>query len=74
MLICHPWSWPARISWEEMYFLVKGVEVTFTGLTDLQKSLPPDYFEITGANTASFLGKNAIYKAYYYIDGDYLIC
>lgn len=50
----------------------EGVEVTFTGLTDLDKSLPPDYFEITGANTATFLGKNAIYKAYYYIDGDYL--
>jgi hypothetical protein len=50
----------------------EGVEVTFTGLADLQKSLPPDYFEITGANTATFLGRNAIYKAYYYKDGEYL--
>jgi hypothetical protein len=50
----------------------EGVEVTFTGLADLHKSLPPDYFEITGANTATFLGKNAIYKAYYYKDGEYL--
>lgn len=50
----------------------EGVEVTFTGLADLQKSLPPDYFEITGANTATFQGKNAIYKAYYYKDGEYL--
>jgi hypothetical protein len=50
----------------------EGVEVTFTGLTDLQKSLPPDYFQITGANTAKFLGKTAIYKAYYFIEGDYM--
>jgi hypothetical protein len=50
----------------------EGIEVTFTGLTDLQNSLPPDYFEITGTNTAIFLGKSAIYKAYYYIDGAYL--
>lgn len=53
-------------------FFGEGIEVTFTGLSDLQKSLPPDFFEITGANTARFVGKNAIYKAYYYIDGDYL--
>jgi len=53
-------------------FFGEGVEVTFTGLADLGKSLPPDYFEITSANTATFLGKNAIYKAYYYINGDYL--
>lgn len=53
-------------------FFGEGVEVTFTGLSDLHKSLPPDWFEITGANTAKFIGKNAIYKAYYYIDGDYL--
>jgi hypothetical protein len=50
----------------------EGVEVTFTGLADLHKSLPPDYFEITGANTATFQGKDAIYKAYYYKDGEYL--
>jgi len=50
----------------------EGIEVTFTGLTDLQKSLPPDYFEITGANTAIFLGKTAIYKGYYYVEGEYL--
>ncbi len=50
----------------------EGLEVTFTGLTDLQKSLPPDYFEITGSNTAIFLGKTAIYKGYYYVEGEYL--
>jgi hypothetical protein len=50
----------------------EGVEVTFTGLTNLSNSLPPDYFDITGANTATFIGPTAIYKAYYYIDGAYL--
>ena len=53
-------------------FFGEGVEVTFTGLNDLHKSLPPDWFEITGTNTAKFLGKDAIYKAEYYIDGEYL--
>lgn len=50
----------------------EGVEVTFTGLTNLPNSLPPDYFEITGENSATFIGPTAIYKAYYYIDGAYL--
>ncbi len=50
----------------------EGVEVTFSGLTDLSHSLPPDYFEITGQNTAIFVGDSAIYKAYYLIDADYL--
>jgi hypothetical protein len=50
----------------------EGLEVTFTGLTNLPNSLPPDYFEVTGENTAVFLGNTAIYKAYYYIDGNYL--
>jgi hypothetical protein len=50
----------------------EGLEVTFTGLTNLANSLPPDYFEVTGENTATFLGPTAIYKAYYYIDGVYL--
>lgn len=50
----------------------KDVEVTFTGLNNLANSLPPDYFEITGEYTAKFLGNTAIYKAYYYINGNYL--
>jgi hypothetical protein len=50
----------------------KGLEVTFSGLSNLSNSLPPDYFEITGENTAVFLGNTAIYKAYYYISGAYL--
>lgn len=50
----------------------KGVEVTFTGLTNLTNNLAPDYFEVTGENTAVFVGPTAIYKAYYYVDGNYL--
>lgn len=50
----------------------EGLEVTFSGLTNLPNSLPPDYFEITGDNTATFIGPTAIYRAYYYIDGGYL--
>jgi hypothetical protein len=53
-------------------FFGKDIEITFTGLTNLANSLPPDYFEVTGANTARFLGNTAIYKASYYIDGNYL--
>ncbi len=47
----------------EMYFSVREWRLHLPGLADLHKSLPPDWFEITGANTAKFLGKNAIYKA-----------
>jgi hypothetical protein len=50
----------------------KDVEVTFTGLTNLANNLAPDYFEITGANTAKFLGNTAVYKAYYFVEGNYL--
>ena len=50
----------------------EGMEVTFTGITDLANSLSPDYFEVTGANTASFVGPTAIYMVYYYIDGNYM--
>jgi hypothetical protein len=50
----------------------EGVEVTFTGITDLANNLAPDYFEVTGTNTAKFTGATGLYKAYYYIDGGYL--
>lgn len=49
-----------------------GVEVTFTGLNDLSNNLAPDLFEVTGEHTAVFVGPTAIYKAYYYVDGNYL--
>jgi len=50
----------------------QDVEITFSGLTELTNSLPPDFFEITGENTAVFTAPSAIYKAYYYVDGNYL--
>ncbi len=50
----------------------KDIEVTFTGITDLANSISPDYFKITGENTAKFVGPTAIYKAYYLIEGNYL--
>ena len=50
----------------------KDVEVTFTGITNLTNSLSPDYFEVTGENTAKFIGNTAVYTVYYLIDGNYL--
>jgi hypothetical protein len=50
----------------------KDVEVTFTGLTNLANNLSPDYFEVTGENTARFVGNTAVYKAYYSISDNYL--
>ncbi|MDD2797771.1 MAG: DUF5121 domain-containing protein [Bacteroidales bacterium] len=50
----------------------ENVEVTFTGITNLDNNISPDYFEVTGANTAKFLGKTGVYKAYYYVPTGYL--
>ncbi|MFA5046497.1 MAG: RagB/SusD family nutrient uptake outer membrane protein [Paludibacter sp.] len=50
----------------------EGVEITFTGITNLINNLSPDYFQITGANTAKFLGKTGLYKAYYLSTAGYL--
>jgi len=51
----------------------ENVEVTFTGITtDLANSISPDYFQITGPNTAKFLGKTGLYKAYFLISANYL--
>jgi len=51
----------------------ENVEVTFTGITGaLANSISPDYFQVTGTNTAKFLGKTGLYKAYYLVAGDYL--
>lgn len=51
----------------------ENVEVTFSGITtDLANSISPDYFEITGPNTAKFLGKTGLYKAYFLISANYL--
>lgn len=50
----------------------KDVEVTIAGIANLTNGLAPDYFAVTGANTAKFLGETGMYKAYYHIAGDYL--
>jgi hypothetical protein len=54
-------------------FFGEGLEVTFTGITTpLANSISPDYFEITGTNTAKFLGKSGLYKAYFLTSANYL--
>ncbi|MDD4991541.1 MAG: RagB/SusD family nutrient uptake outer membrane protein [Paludibacter sp.] len=50
----------------------EGVEITFTGITNLANNLSPDYFQVTGTNTAKFLGKTGLYKAYYLTTAGYL--
>ncbi|HLN74711.1 MAG: DUF5016 domain-containing protein [Methylococcaceae bacterium] len=51
----------------------ENVEVTFSGITtDLANSISPDYFEVTAANKAKFLGKTGLYKAYYLTTKNYL--
>ncbi len=54
-------------------YLGKDVEITFDGITFTDKyTLNPDFFEITGANTAKFLGETNIYKVYYLAERNYL--
>ncbi len=51
----------------------ENVEVTFTGISgSLANNISPDYFQITGTNTAKFLGKTGLYKAYYSTTANYL--
>ena len=50
----------------------ESVEVTFTGITDLAHNLSPDYFQVTGANTAIFLGKTGLYNVNFLISAGYL--
>lgn len=54
------------------FYFGKDVEVTFTGLSNLSNNVAPDYFEVTGTNTAKFLGPTGVYKAYYLIESNYL--
>jgi len=63
---------PADFRGGNVYF-GENVEVAFSGITgDLANSISPDYFEITGPNTAKFLGKTGLYKAYYLTTANYL--
>ncbi|MEI6555581.1 MAG: DUF5016 domain-containing protein [Paludibacter sp.] len=50
----------------------EGVEVTFSNITNLTNNISPDYFQVTGANTAKFLGKTGLYKAYFLTTSNYL--
>ena len=50
----------------------EGVEVTFTNVSNLTNNISPDYFQVTGANTAKFLGKTGLYKVYFYTPSGYL--
>jgi len=53
-------------------YLGKDVEITFTGIGDLANGLALDFFEVTGANTAKFLGNTGVYTLYYLPSADYL--
>lgn len=56
----------------DVYF-GENVEVTFSGIpTDLANSISPDYFEVTGANKAKFLGRTGLYKTYFLTTANYL--
>lgn len=50
----------------------KDVEITITGMTVSINNISPDYFQVTGTNTAKFLGETGLYKAYYYKPTGYL--
>ena len=50
----------------------EGVEVTFSNITNLANNISPDYFQVTGTNTAKFLGKTGLYKAYFLTTTNYL--
>ena len=53
-------------------YLGQNVEITFTGIGNLANGLTPDFFEVTGTNTAKFLGNTGVYTLYYLPSADYL--
>lgn len=53
-------------------YMGKDVEITLTGFGNLATSLTPDFFEVTGANKAKFLGETGIYKFYFLPEANYL--
>jgi len=53
-------------------YLGKDVEITFTGISNLSNGLTPDFFEVTGANTAKFTGETGVYTLYYLPSANYL--
>lgn len=48
-------------------YLGNGTEMTISGIqtTNLANNLAPDFFEVTGTNTAKFLGETGLYTVYF---------
>lgn len=60
-------------SWRTLEtYMGKDVEITFTGFGNLASSLTPDFFEVTGADKAKFLGETGVYKLYFLPEANYL--
>jgi hypothetical protein len=60
-------------NWKSLQsYLGKNVEITFTGFGNLNTSLNPDFFEVTGANTAKFTGETGIYSLNYLPEASYM--
>jgi hypothetical protein len=53
-------------------YMGKNVEIIFTGFGNLNTTLTPDFFEVTGANTAKFTGETGIYTLYYLPEAGYM--
>ncbi len=53
-------------------YMGKDVEITFTGFGNLATSLSPDFFEVTGADKAKFLGETGVYKLYFLPEANYM--
>ena len=53
-------------------YMGKDVEITFTGFGNLTTTLSPDFFEVTGADKAKFLGETGVYKLYFLPEANYL--
>ncbi|GAB1415488.1 hypothetical protein MASR2M117_08940 [Paludibacter sp.] len=60
-------------SWRKgkIYF-GKDIEFTVAGMSNLANALSPDFFEVTGVNTAKFIGETGIYTSYYLPSANYL--
>lgn len=50
----------------------EGTVMTFDGITNLENSLNPDFFEVLSPTTAKFIGATGIYKTYYQPNLKYL--
>ncbi len=46
-------------------YLGRDTEMTISNLTDLENTMDPTFFEVTGTNTVKFLGPTGVYTVYY---------